>query len=106
MSRDLNQEICEIRQRVSAAMAENMASKQFGATIMLALIGLHLKAREFTRSRDLDERRRLLQDIDRSKMAINKGIELLEEQRLRHPDAIADNPLSTMSLSNMGGSAF
>ena len=77
MLRNFNNEVEETRRYLSAAMQATLPSKQFNATIMLALVNLSLTKERIRKTTDLQERRKLIHEFDKCRNAIQKGIKLL-----------------------------
>ena len=77
MLRNFNNEVEETRRCLSAAMQATLPSKQFSATIVLALVQLSLTKERIRRTVNLNERRKLINEFDRTRNAIKKGIKLL-----------------------------
>ena len=77
MLRNFNNEVEETRRYLSAAMQATLPSKQFSVTIVLALVQLSLTKERIRKTTNLQERRELIHEFDRTRNAIQKGIKLL-----------------------------
>ena len=104
MPRDLTREVKETRARLSAAMAGTLPDRQFSATIILATISLHWKAKDVARTHDLKKRRQCHKEFDQTKAAINKGIRLLYSQGPALPKQPNNQQPEITSLPMVGGS--
>lgn len=76
MLRNFSKEVEEARVKLCTAMQGTLPSKQFGATLMLLLVNLSM-AKDRIRTANLNERRKLINEFDRDRNAIKKGIKLL-----------------------------
>jgi hypothetical protein len=77
MPRNFNNEVEETRRCLSTAMQATLPSKQFSATIMLALVQLSLTKERIRKTTNLQERGGLIREFDKCRNAIQKGIRLL-----------------------------
>lgn len=77
MSRNFDREVEETRRCLSTAMQTTPPSKQFSATIMLALVQLSLTKERIRKTTNLQERRKPINEFDKCRNAIQKGIRLL-----------------------------
>ena len=77
MTRNFNREVEEARVNLCEAMQTKLPSKQFNATIMLALVQLSLTNERICKATNLQERRELIYEFDKCRNAIRKGIRLL-----------------------------
>ena len=77
MPRDFGKEVEEARVNLCEAMQATLPSKQFNATIMLALVNLSLTKERIHKTTNLQERRKLINEFDKCRNAIRKGIRLL-----------------------------
>jgi|GEM_PF-3972849 len=77
MLRNFNNEVEKARVNLCKAMQATPPSKQFSATIMLALVNLSLIKERIRRTANLNERRELIREFDKCRNAIRKGIRLL-----------------------------
>lgn len=90
MLRNFRKEMEDTRLEVASAMAETTPSKEFGAAVILAVIHLGLVESEIRKTTTLEERRTRINEFNRVKNAIEKGIGLLQNnqpgRRLLHED--------------------
>ncbi len=77
MLRNFNNEVEKARVNLCKAMQTTIPSKQFGATVMLALVQLSLAEERIRRTANLNERRKLINEFDKCRNAIQKGVWLL-----------------------------
>ena len=77
MPRNFKNEVEETRRCLSTAMQKTPPSKQFSATIMLALVQLSLAKERIRKTTNLQEKRELIYEFDKCRKAIQKGIRLL-----------------------------
>ena len=73
MLRNFKQEFKDMRSKVTLTMQSTNPAKEFGATMILALINLGLIETRMRNTRNLNERRRLINEFDRVKKAIAKA---------------------------------
>ena len=78
--RNIEKELIETRQKLMVCFRDTLPSKEFRATILLAMIGIHITADQIKKSRNPEERRRLINEFDRRKNAVEKGIRMLKAQ--------------------------
>ena len=76
MFRNFGKEVEEARVELCTAMQATLLSRQFSATLMLLLVNLSL-TKERMRTANLNERRKLINEFDRNRNAIQKGTRLL-----------------------------
>ena len=77
MPRNFSSEVEEARVNLCEAMQTTLPSKQFNATIMLALVHLSLTKERIHKTTNLLARRKLINEFDKCRNAIRKGIRLL-----------------------------
>ena len=77
MPRNFGKEVEVVRVNLCEAMQATLPSKQFNATIMLALVNLSLTKERIHKTTNLQERRKLINEFDKCRNAIRKGIRLL-----------------------------
>ena len=77
MPRNFGREVEEARVNLCEAMQATLPSKQFSATIMLALVNLSLTKERISKTTNHNERRKLIHEFDKCRNAIQKGIRLL-----------------------------
>jgi len=64
MNRNFSKELENARERLSTAMQAANPAKDFGADLILAMVGLHLLAKKINRTFDLEERRCLTHEFN------------------------------------------
>ena len=77
MLRDFHEEVEQTRKSLAEAMQASLPSRQFGTTIMLALVHLTLTQERIRKTVNLEERRTYINEFDTVRRAIQKGIRLL-----------------------------
>ena len=80
MSRVLKNELQDLRQKLMNCIRKTLPSKQFRALLFLSIIGLHVLVDREEDIKDPEERRRLEDEFDQGKRAIEHGIQRLYEQ--------------------------
>lgn len=83
MLRNFGKETHAIWRAVSDAMLGTYPSKQFRAEMILAGVSLGLTEQEIRRTENLNERRALINEFDKIKVAIEGGIRLLDKGQRR-----------------------
>lgn len=83
MSRDLENEVKELRRDMEVGFQMARPTEQFRATMILATVQLRVIAELFKNSQDPKERRRLISEFERQKESIEKGIQMLDRQTRR-----------------------
>lgn len=78
MNRNFRKELENTRNRLSAAMLAANPAKDFGADLILAMVGLHLLAKKINRTFDLEERRCLTHEFNQGRLAMEKCIRKLQ----------------------------
>ena len=79
MKRNFSKELENTRNRLSVAMQAAMPTKEFGATVVLGMIRLHVLAKKIRESRNLEERRCLTNEFTQGRSAMEKGISVLKK---------------------------
>ena len=80
MSRDLDNEIQKLRRDLQIGLEKAKPIEQFGAAMILAMIGLDGLAEHAKKSQDPNERRKLFHEFERKKGTVEKGIRLLNHK--------------------------
>jgi xanthine dehydrogenase molybdopterin-binding subunit B len=75
----LKQELMRVRQNFMASMGQTTPAKEFGATLLMAVVGLHVTEARIRKTQNFEERRRLINEFNRQMNAIEKGIRLLRK---------------------------
>lgn len=78
MSQNLQRVLVETRQELMSCLGATIPTKEFRATMIMAMVGLHLTEARIRKTSNLKERRRLIDEFNRGKNTIWKGIELLK----------------------------
>lgn len=90
MLRNFRKELENARREATKVMGETMPSKEFGTSLILAVIHLGLIESRIVKTTNLEERRTKINEFNRAKNAIEKGIRLLQNskprRRLPHQD--------------------
>ncbi len=79
MRLNLKQELMRVRQDLMAAMGQTTTAKEFGATLLMAMVGLHVTEARIRKTQNFEERRRLINEFNRQMNAIEKGIQALRK---------------------------
>ena len=75
----LKQELMRVRQDLMASMAQTTPAKEFGATLLMAVVGLHVTEASIRKTQNFEERRGLINEFNRQRNAIEKGIQALRK---------------------------
>jgi hypothetical protein len=78
---NLKREIQKTRQALMASMGQTTPAKEFGATLLMAMVGLHVTEGRIQKTQNFEERRRLTNEFNRQRHAIEKGIQVLRKSR-------------------------
>ena len=81
MPQNLKREIQKTRDAFMAALRQTTPAKKFGATLMMAVVGLHVTEVRIRKTQNFEERRRLINEFNRQRNAIDKGIRALRKSR-------------------------
>ena len=84
-TRDFQKELITLREEVMSCFRQTMPAKEFGATMMLAIVKLHMIEAGIHRTLDLNERRRLIHEFTKGRSAVEKGLRLLRQGGRRAP---------------------
>lgn len=76
---NLKREIQKARQALMAALGQTTPAKEFGATLLMAVVGLHVTEARIRKTQNFKERRRLINEFNRQMNAIEKGIQALRK---------------------------
>jgi hypothetical protein len=74
-----SKKLMKIRQELRECIRNTLPSKEFGATMILAMVGLHMTEAELQKTQNIIERRRLISEFKSRRDAIKKGIRLLRQ---------------------------
>jgi hypothetical protein len=74
-----SKKLMKIRQELRECMSKTLSSKEFGETMIMAMVGLHMTEAELQKTQNIVERRRLISEFKNRRNAIKKGIRLLRQ---------------------------
>lgn len=83
MSRDLENEVKALRRNLQTGFEKVKPTEQFKATMILAVVQLHVLIGLIKNSLNPEERRELFNEFRRQKESIEKGIQMLSQQTQR-----------------------
>jgi hypothetical protein len=75
----LKKELMGVRQDLMTALGQTTPAKEFGATLLMAVVGLHVTEACIRKTQNFEERRRLINEFNRQRNAIEKGIQALRK---------------------------
>ena len=78
---NLKSEIQKTRQELMASMGQTTPAKEFGATLLMAMVGLHVTEARIRKTQNFEERREKINEFNRQRNAIEKGIQALRKSR-------------------------
>jgi hypothetical protein len=81
MSRDLVNEIKELREELQVALQKGKPCVEYSANMTLAMLKLHVLVEQVNNSQDKNERRRLIREYQEKKKTVEKGIQFLFQQK-------------------------
>ena len=81
MLQNLKREIQKTRDALMAALVQTTPAKEFGTTLLMAVVGLHVTEARIRKTQNLEERRRLINEFNRQRTAIEKGIQTVRKSR-------------------------
>ena len=96
MSQNLRRELGKLRQKLVASLCETIPTRDFSAAIIMAMVGLHVMEARIRKTRNLEERRRLIDEFNKGKRTIEKGIRTLKQGAGRQ-DRMRDERKGSMS---------
>ena len=79
MLQNLKREIQKTRDAFMAALGQTTPAKEFGSTLLMAVVGLHVTEVHIRKTQNFEERRRLINEFNRQRNAIEKGIQALRK---------------------------
>ena len=79
MRLNLKKELMRARQDLMASMGQTTTAKEFGATLLMAMVGLHVTEARIRKTQNLEERREKINEFKRQRNAIEKGIRALRK---------------------------
>jgi uncharacterized protein YcbK (DUF882 family) len=71
---NLKADLERVSRDLTVAMGKTLPTKEFGADIVMAMVGLHVIESRIRKTQNLEERRRLTNEFKRKKRIIEKGI--------------------------------
>lgn len=77
MLQNPQRELEKIRRELMVCMSETLPSKEFSATIMMAMVWLQVIETRIPKTQNIIERRRLINEFKNKKNTIEKGVRLL-----------------------------
>ena len=75
-TRDIHKELKNLREEVMFCFTKTRPAKEFGATMILAIVRLHMIEARIRRTRNLNERRRLIHEFTRGRSAVEKKLRI------------------------------
>lgn len=97
MLQNLKREIQKTRDALMAARGQTTPAKEFGATLMMAVVGLHVTEARIRKIQNFEERRRLINEFNRQRNAIEKGIQALRKSRWESSEGPGERRKRAMS---------
>ncbi len=79
-SRNIHNELETLREELADVFNEIVPTKEFGATMVLATLRLHMTEARIHKTRNLKERRRLIHEFTNGKRTIENGLQWLRER--------------------------
>jgi hypothetical protein len=77
VSPNLKRVLVETRQELMRCLGASMPTKEFRATMIMAMVNLHVIEARIRKTSNLKERRRLIDEFNSGTKTVWKGIELL-----------------------------
>ena len=71
---NLKKELMGVRQAFMAAVGQTTPAKEFGATLLMAMVGLHVTEGRIRKTQNFEERRRLINEFKSRRKTIEKAI--------------------------------
>jgi len=104
---NVKKEVQNLRKEVMQSFRTYLPSKEFSARMILALVWMHMLVKRIETSRDLSERRKLLQEFARSKRVIVRKTRDLRQTGHRRakaeaPEAQCDTETSQAYHNGIG----
>ena len=75
----LQVELQQVRQELMVFLDETLPTKEFSATIVTATVWLHVIEARVRKTKNIHERRRLIDEFNSRKRTIEKGLRLLRK---------------------------
>ena len=76
---NLKRELMGVRKAFMAAMGQTTPAKEFGATLLMAMVGLHVTEARIRKTQNFEERRRLINEFKSRRKTIEKAIEVFRK---------------------------
>ena len=86
-TRNIRKELQILREEVMRCFRKNRPAKEFGATLMVAMVGLHMTEARIRKTRNLKERRLLIHEFNSRRDTIKKGLSALGSSKSRAHEA-------------------
>ena len=81
MHLNLKKELVAARQSFTASIRQTTPAKEFGATLLMAMVGLHVTEARIRKTQNFEERREKIHEFNRQRNRIEKGIQALRKSR-------------------------
>jgi hypothetical protein len=79
-SRNIHNELETLKEDLANLFSVIEPTKEYGATMVLAMLRLHMVEARIHKTRNLKERRRLIYEFTKGKNIIEKGLQTLKER--------------------------
>ena len=79
-SRNIHNELETLKEKLADLFSVIEPTKEYGATMVLAMLRLHMVEARIHKTRNLKERRRLIHEFTKGKEIIEKGLQALQER--------------------------
>ncbi len=79
-SRKIRNQLETLREKFTHVMSVIEPTKEFGATMVLAMLRLHLVEARIHKTQNRKERRRLIHEFTKGERTIEKGLQALKER--------------------------
>jgi hypothetical protein len=76
---NVQRDLLKTRRELEACMRDVMPSKEFGSTLMLAVLRLHQIEAAIRKTKNIEERRKLIHAFNKGRTTIEKSLRLLKE---------------------------
>ena len=83
MSQQRRMEFRQLRQQLQATLSRTNPADQFRAQLLLTMVSVSFTASQMEKAQNPKERRRLIDECNRKRNALGKGLRLLEESSSR-----------------------
>jgi len=77
MLQNPQKDLRKTRQELMVCLSETLPTKEFSATIIMAMVRLHVIEARIRKTQDIIERRRLINEFNNRRNTIERGIQLL-----------------------------